>query len=172
MTVCCPGSNIRCHGSKPTSITRRRATITPEPYYTVETYSAEDSIGFLIAATRTRVFRAINVELGRFGFTAAQWPILRAVADGETPIAADLCRQLNYDTGSMTRMLNRLESKGVIAREADVQDRRIIRIRVTAAGRRLFPRLRDGVIRVLNHLVAGLLPRRFTHCTTSCAARS
>ena len=128
----------------------------PAPYYNAETYAAEDSVGFLIAATRTRIFRAIDVELGKLGFTAAQWPILRAVADGETPIAADLCRKLNYDTGSMTRMLNRLEEKGVIVREPGTDDRRVVRLRMTPAGRKLYPRLRDATIHVLNHLVAGL----------------
>ncbi len=101
------------------------------------------------------MFRALDAELGRFGFTSAQWPILRAVADGDTPTAADLCRQLNYDTGSMTRMLKRLEEKGVILREPSEQDRRVVRLRITAAGRRIYPKLRDATIRVLNNLVAG-----------------
>jgi hypothetical protein len=39
-------------------------------YYTPETYAAEDSIGYLIAATRTRLFRALDIELGKLGFTA------------------------------------------------------------------------------------------------------
>ena len=125
------------------------------PYYTADTYAADDSVGYLIAATRTRLFRALDIELGKLGFTAAQWPILRAVADGGTPIAADLCRRLNYDTGSMTRMLNRLEEKGVIVREPAEDDRRIVRVRMTAAGRRIYPKLRDATLRVLNNLVAG-----------------
>jgi DNA-binding MarR family transcriptional regulator len=124
-------------------------------YYTVETYSAEDSVGYLIAATRTRLFRALDVELRKHGFSAAQWPILRAVADGETPIAADLCRKLNYDTGSMARMLNRLEEKGVLRREASKDDGRTVRLRITPTGRRIYPKLRDATIRVLNRLVAG-----------------
>jgi DNA-binding MarR family transcriptional regulator len=71
------------------------------------------------------------------------------------PIAADLCRKLNYDTGSMTRMLNRLEEKGVIVREPAEDDRRIVRLHMTAAGRRIYPKLRDATLRVLNNLVAG-----------------
>jgi MarR family transcriptional regulator, multiple antibiotic resistance protein MarR len=133
----------------------RRARDGAAGYYTPETYAAEDSIGYLIAATRTRLFRALDVELGDLGFTAAQWPILRAVADGGAPIAADLCRKLNYDTGSMTRMLNRLEEKGVIVRAPAEDDRRIVRVRMTAAGRRIYPKLRDATLRVLNNLVAG-----------------
>jgi MarR family transcriptional regulator, multiple antibiotic resistance protein MarR len=124
-------------------------------YYTVETYSAEDSVGFVVAQLRTRIFKALDVEMNKLGFTAAQWPILRLVASGATPTAADLCRQLNYDTGSMTRMLSRLERKGVIVRKPSVEDRRVVRLHITAVGRKLHPKLRDVVIRVLNHLTAG-----------------
>jgi MarR family transcriptional regulator, multiple antibiotic resistance protein MarR len=123
-------------------------------YYTVETYTAEDSVGFQVAALRTRIFKAVDIEMGKLGFTSAQWPILRLVATGATPTAADLCRQLNYDTGSMTRMLSRLERKGVIARRPSDEDRRIVRLHITPAGRKLYPKLRDVVIRVLNHLTA------------------
>jgi DNA-binding MarR family transcriptional regulator len=131
--------------------------IAPAPvpgYYTVETYGAEDSVGFLVAQLRTRIFKAVDVEMARFGLTSAQWPILRLVATGATPTAADLCRQLNYDTGSMTRMLSRLERKGVIVRKPSADDRRVVRLHITAAGRKLYPKLRDAVIRVLNHLTA------------------
>jgi DNA-binding MarR family transcriptional regulator len=124
--------------------------------YTAETYSAEDSVGFLVASLRTRIFKAVDIEMSKLGFTAAQWTILRVLAAGEPPTAADLCRQLNYDTGSMTRMLSRLERKGVITREPSESDRRVVRLRLTPAGRKLHPKLRDVVIRVLNHLTHGM----------------
>jgi len=129
-----------------------------EGIYTVETYGAEDSVGFLVASLRTRIFKALDIEMGKLGFTAAQWPILRLLAAGESPTAADLCRQLNYDTGSMARMLSRLERKGVIVREPSDSDRRVVRLRLTPAGRRLHPKLRDVAIRVLNHLTQGMSP--------------
>jgi DNA-binding MarR family transcriptional regulator len=139
-------------------------------YYTVETYSAEDSVGFLIASLRTRIFKAVDIEMGKLGFTSAQWPILRLVATGATPTAADLCRQLNYDTGSMTRMLSRLERKGVIVRKPSDEDRRVIRLHITPAGRKLFPKLRDVVMRVLNHLTADFSPEE-VHAASSLLRR-
>jgi DNA-binding MarR family transcriptional regulator len=128
-------------------------------YYTAQTYAAEDSIGYLIAALRARLFRALDLEFEKYDFTAAQWPILRAVADGETPTAADLCRRLNYDTGSMTRMLGRLEQKGVIMRKPSAADRRLVQLKITPAGRKVHRKLRDATIQVLNHLVRGFEPQ-------------
>jgi MarR family transcriptional regulator, multiple antibiotic resistance protein MarR len=127
-------------------------------YYTLETYSAEDSVGYLIAVVRTRMFKALDLEFEKHGFTAAQWPILRSVADGATPTAADLCRRLNYDTGSMTRMLNRLEQKGVIVREPSAADRRVVQLKITPTGRKIHRKLREATIRVLNHMVRGCSP--------------
>ena len=125
-------------------------------FYTAATYSAEDSVGYLVASLRTRIFKAVDIEMSKLGFTAAQWAILRVIATGEPPTAAELCRQLNYDTGSMTRMLSRLERKGVVVREPSASDRRVVRLRLTPLGRKLHPKLRDVVIRVLNHLTHGM----------------
>jgi DNA-binding MarR family transcriptional regulator len=135
----------------------RSSTTSAPDYYTVERYEDEDSIGYMMAAVRTRMFEVLDVEMSRVGFTAAQWPILRAVAHG-TPTAAELCRVLNYDTGSMTRMLNRLEEKGLIRRVPSRKDRRIVELQITPTGRRLYPKLRGQVIRVLNQLLIGLNP--------------
>ena len=129
---------------------------TPPPpvagIYSADNYDAESSIGYLVASLRTRIFKAVDIEMGRLGFTAAQWTILRHLSASDPPTAADLCRQLNYDTGSMTRMLSRLERKGVVARVPSESDRRIVRIKLTAAGKKLHPKLLEVVIRVLNHL--------------------
>jgi DNA-binding MarR family transcriptional regulator len=48
--------------------------------------------------------------------------------------AASLCRRSGYDTGSMTRMLDRLEDKGLILRERSTEDRRVINLRLTESG--------------------------------------
>lgn len=133
-----------------------KATRPTEAYYTAENYASEDSVGYLIAGLRTRMHRTLDAELGKLGFTAAQWPILRAVAKDKTPIAAELCRKLNYDTGSMTRMLNRLEEKGVIVREPSNEDRRVVRLRMTPAGRRVYPKLRDTVVKLLNQMLGDI----------------
>ncbi|WP_200285374.1 MarR family transcriptional regulator [Rhabdochromatium marinum] len=42
--------------------------------------------------------------------------------------AADLCQNLRYDTGSMTRMSDRLENLGLIRREQSNEDRRGVRL--------------------------------------------
>lgn len=92
------------------------------------------------------------------GITSAQWGVLMRIAKGCASTSAQLCRSAHYDTGSMTRMLDRLEEKGLIRRVRNNPDRRIVSLEVTEAGRALERRLPPAAIKVLNaHL------RGFTH---------
>ncbi len=55
--------------------------------------------------------------------------------------AGELARSLGHDSGGMTRLLDRLEERGLLERHADPSDRRSLCIRPTAAGLALGERL-------------------------------
>src|SRR5579864_1966010 len=93
------------------------------------------AIGPLIGRVRTVMLSKLDAELQPFGITGMQVAILKNVAEGAAGTAADLCRLLHYDTGSMTRLLDRLEEKGLMRRERSKDDRRVVSLDVTAAGR-------------------------------------
>jgi DNA-binding MarR family transcriptional regulator len=65
---------------------------------------------------------------------------------------------MHYDTGSMTRMLDRLEEKSVLRRERCTEDRRVVFLRITESGNELLPQLRTAAVRVLSHHLAGFSP--------------
>src|SRR3989442_13746225 len=91
-------------------------------------------IGHLIGRLRLVALSALDTELQAFGFTGMQFLIMKHVFDGTCETAADLCRLMHYDTGSMTRLLDRMEEKGWIRRERRADDRRVVRLCVTSAG--------------------------------------
>jgi len=97
----------------------------------------------------------LDAELQPFGFTGMQFAILKNVAEGAADTAADLCRLLHYDTGSMTRLVDRLEEKSLIRRERSKDDRRVVSLRITSAGRTALPRLRDSATRVIQRMLTG-----------------
>ena len=115
-------------------------------------------IGHLIGRARTALLTGLDSELEPFGLTGAQFAVLKNVADGTADTAADLCRTMHYDTGSMTRMLDRLEEKSVLRRERCTEDRRVVFLRITESGNELLPRLRTAAVRVLGHHLAGFSP--------------
>jgi len=115
-------------------------------------------IGHLIGRARTALLTGLDSELEPFGLTGAQFAVLKNVADGTADTAADLCRTMHYDTGSMTRMLDRLEEKSVLRRERCTEDRRVVFLRITESGNELLPQLRTAAVRVLGHHLAGFSP--------------
>ena len=113
------------------------------------------ALGPLIGRVRSIMLSKLDAELQPFGLTGMQFAILKNVADGTAETAADLSRLMHYDTGSMTRMVDRLEEKALIRRERSKDDRRVVSLRVTDAGRTALPRLRDSVASVIQRLLTG-----------------
>jgi DNA-binding MarR family transcriptional regulator len=126
-----------------------------EPLYTSENYNPEESIGRLIADVSGRLLSAFDDEMTGMGITGAQWVILMRIANGCGSTAAELCRFSRYDTGSMTRMLDRLEEKGLIRRARSDKDRRVMCLELTEAGWDLYPLMPPVAIKVLNAHLRG-----------------
>lgn len=123
--------------------------------YTEQSYCIDESVGYLIAQLRARLVSALDAESAPHDITAAQWSTLMSIGSGHGRTAAELCRRTSCDTGSMTRMLDRLEEKGLIQRIRSTEDRRAVNIAFTAAGAELFPKLPAIAIRVLNRHLRG-----------------
>jgi DNA-binding MarR family transcriptional regulator len=115
-------------------------------------------VGQLIGEVRLSLLRAMDAGLREFGLTGAQLPILRKIADGSASTAADLCRSMHYDTGSMTRMVDRLEAKGLLRRTRGRTDRRVVHLRITRSGRELLPQLTGRGLAVIESHLAGFTP--------------
>ena len=69
--------------------------------------------------------------------------------------AAVLAREMECDTGSMTRMLDRLEAKDLIVRTRSTDDRRRVQLDLTPGGKRLAERLVAAIVKILNKHLDG-----------------
>jgi len=123
--------------------------------YRAQTYRVEDSVGFQITRLRAAVFAAVDREVAPWGVSSAQAAILIYIAHGRGNRAADMARDYSYDTGSMTRMIDRLVAKGLLRRVRDAADRRSVRLELTAKGAKLTERLPEVAARALNKLLRG-----------------
>jgi MarR family transcriptional regulator, multiple antibiotic resistance protein MarR len=132
----------------------RRAATKPEPQLQEELLS----VGYLLGRARASLLSQLDAELEPFGLGGMQFAVLKYLTQGAARTAADLCRLMSYDTGAMTRILDRLEQTGLVRRERCREDRRVVFLRVSAAGRALLPRLMVVGERVLEAHLAG-----FTH---------
>jgi len=115
----------------------------------------ELAVGMLIGRARSTLLTNLDAELEQYGLSGVQYGVLKHLADGTALTAVDLSRLLHYDTGSMTRMLDRLEEKALLRRERGKEDRRVVYLRITPAARALLPKLRAAGARVLDRGLAG-----------------
>jgi len=123
--------------------------------YTVENWSIDESIGYLLSALKVQMTTVIDAELAPLEITWAQWATLLKLASGKARTAAELCRHSACDTGSMTRMVDRLEQKGLVRRERSSEDRRVVLLFLTERGQQLVPELKPVAVRVLNRFLKG-----------------
>ncbi len=119
-------------------------------------------------ATTLRALRTaaalVDRELARVlephGLTAAQYAVLQAMDEVRAPTGAIACselgRRLTGVAPDVTRLLDRLQSGGLVARERDVKDRRVVYTRITPDGRSALQRARPDVERAETELLAAL----------------
>lgn len=130
--------------------------------YDVDTYEPRESIGYLMTRVKVETLAALDRELAAdpylssLGVTAAQFVVVVRLAGSESKkSASDLCKELSYDAGAMTRMIDRLESKGLVRRVRCVKDRRLIYLELTDAGQVAYPKMIELSVRVLNRFLRG-----------------
>ena len=95
----------------------------------------------LVNRVRVELMDALDRELAQFDISAAQLIVLASVASEEADCASGLCKNISYDPGAMTRMIDRLEQKGLVRRVPSAEDRRAANVELTAAGKALYPHL-------------------------------
>jgi DNA-binding MarR family transcriptional regulator len=98
------------------------------------------SAGSLIHQVSRELSTALDREFAPMELTTQQAAVLVRVAQGLTS-PSKLKATLGTDNAGMTRLLDRLEAKGLLTRGQHPQDRRAIVIELTEQARALLPRL-------------------------------
>jgi DNA-binding MarR family transcriptional regulator len=102
-----------------------------------------DEIASQIGETVARVSRRLRAgsarRLAPFGLTDGQARALRMVGRARSPLRmSEIARRIQIVPRSATTIIEGLESKGLVVREIDPDDRRSILVRMTGAGTRLY----------------------------------
>jgi DNA-binding MarR family transcriptional regulator len=130
--------------------------------YELESYQPRKGVGHLLSRVRTEMLSALDkaleadAELSAKEISAAQFIVIAALALADSArSASDLCKGLSYDAGAMTRMIDRLESKGLLRRNRRPDDRRVVYVELTEEGSRAYPRMREVSMGVANRFLRG-----------------
>jgi DNA-binding MarR family transcriptional regulator len=122
--------------------------------YDAETFEPGRCIGPLIGRVRLTFLEALDRALMPLNVTAAQYAVLATLASGADS-ASQICRGISYDAGAMTRMIDRLEQRGLLQRVRVGDDRRTVKLHLTEEGKALYPRMRASAMGVVNDLLRG-----------------
>jgi len=129
--------------------------------YDSASYQPRKAIGALLTRVKVAMLAALDEELATdkrlapLELSAAQWAVIASLAGEELKSASDLCKGISYDAGAMTRMLDRLEGKGLIRRNRSPVDRRLVHLELTEEGRAAYPRMREISLGVANRFLRG-----------------
>ena len=130
-------------------------TTPPADFYQPVGYCAEESVGYLMKRIMMSVVYQVDKRLDMHGLTSAQWgPLMRLRTSGGSTVA-ELARWLQVDAGAMTRLLDRLEKKGLCKRVRSTEDRRVVRVELTAEGEAAIAEVPAVLCDVMNAHLAG-----------------
>lgn len=115
------------------------------------------SLGILFRQVRDAMWARMAEELERHGhdLTFSQYIALKRLAHGVAG-ASELARAADLNPGAMTRLLDRLEEKGLVRRRPAAGDRRAIEVELTAEGERIWSEVNRCGARVRALAMQGL----------------
>jgi|TARA_B100000315_G_scaffold12972_1_gene12235 DNA-binding MarR family transcriptional regulator len=120
-----------------------------------------ESVGYLIKLANQVVMRNLDTELQPYDLTAPQWVPLLVISKGRADTVAGCAREIGVDTGAMTRMLDRLETKGFVTRTRSAEDRRVVNVTLTKAGHEIVKLIPPTICHVLNRHLRGFSETEF-----------
>ncbi|MGV2288839.1 MarR family transcriptional regulator [Trinickia sp. YCB016] len=120
-------------------------------HYTPENFALTESVGFKLTKARNQIIAEMDAALKDLDITSPQMGIVLALQRGLASTPFELSKLLSVDTGLMTRMLDKLESKGLLERSRSVEDRRVVNLALTKKGLEVaaeLPRIAPEVLNV------------------------
>ncbi len=101
----------------------------------------------LLFRTFRAMERAREIELERFGLSTVEAAVLHALETTNEPVTpAKLSRWLYREPHTMSGLLNRMESKGLVKKSKDLDKRNLVRVTLTKKGEQAFQQQWDARI--------------------------
>ena len=119
-------------------------------HYTARNFLLTESLGFALVKARNLITSEMDAALKDLGITSPQMGVLLSIRDGSATTPFELSKLLGIDTGLMTRLLDKLEDKGLVARSRSVEDRRVVNLALTQEGEAIVMQIPRIAPKVLN----------------------
>jgi DNA-binding MarR family transcriptional regulator len=102
-------------------------------------------LGLLLERASRVVGERLERAIGLDGVTADHWRVLRRLADAEGHSMGELAERLQMNPPTLTKLIDRMVSKSLVQRAADLEDSRRVLVYATDAGLSLLEELQGKV---------------------------
>jgi DNA-binding MarR family transcriptional regulator len=102
----------------------------------------EAFLPYMLSVLASRVsseFAAIYAA--RFGISIPEWRVVAHLARNREVSVREVRRRVDMDKSKVSRAAARLEEAGLIAKQVNATDRRLVRLSLTRKGRRLYEQI-------------------------------
>ncbi|MBB4515748.1 MarR family winged helix-turn-helix transcriptional regulator [Paraburkholderia fungorum] len=123
--------------------------------YKADEIRLESSLGYYLTKARNVLVERTDRAVKPLGLTAQQIGVILMLSAQRANTPFELSRVMSYDSGSMTRLLDRLEKKGFIVRTRSDADRRMVKLQLTPQGHEAARQLPSLGAAVLNEQLRG-----------------
>ena len=113
---------------------------------------------YLLNRAGNRIATAFGEEVRPLGATLQMWRVLAALRERDGRRMGDLSDTTSIEVSTLTRLVDTMEAKGLVARRRAADDARVIVLHVTPAGRRLTQRIVPVAERYEQVALAGFTP--------------
>lgn len=117
----------------------------------------EETVDYNIKAAWHAIARMYNQQAAKYDITTSMGFVLLNISSEEGIPATKIAPLMGLEARSLTRLLKSMEEKGLIYREADINDKRLVKIFLTKEGRKKKEKSREVVLK-FNETVRSIVP--------------
>ncbi len=107
-------------------------------------FQLHNSFTFWICRLASAMQEQFNHDLEALDITWPQWMVMNVLHHSSSNTPAQIAEQIGVDRSAVTRLLDRLEKKGLVKREHDQLDRRSVKVRITDPGKLMLNHMDDA----------------------------
>ena len=108
-----------------------------------ESIKLDNQLCFSLYATSREIIKLYKPFLDKFNLTYTQYVAMLVLWEDEKSTVKEIGKRLHLDSGTLTPLLKKIESMGLIKRYRDVNDDRVVIVELTKQGRLLKDQVTD-----------------------------
>jgi DNA-binding MarR family transcriptional regulator len=100
-----------------------------------ESIKLDNQVCFSLYASSREIIKLYKPFLDKFNLTYTQYVAMLVLWEDEKSTVKEIGKRLHLDSGTLTPLLKKIESMGLIKRYRDVNDDRVVIVELTEQGR-------------------------------------